>query len=126
MKITKATLSRINKYGKRGKYGDDSKCDERILVVADILNRAAVILVGEDGKYETNDGTDELVPLITFSDGEREFVSGTTNDIYEKRIIAGLSTKYQRLISGTFTHGNNGVNIYDVNRLVKAIVDEIA
>ena len=109
MKLTKATVKRLNE-----------NRNDAIWVIANILNRSAVIL-GEPGHYEANDGTDELVLPMISSDGDREFVSGRTSGEYEKRIVAGLSTRFPNMISGTFTHGLNGVDIYDVNALVREI-----
>lgn len=109
MKLTKATVKRLN-----------ASRTDTIRVIANILNRSAVIL-GETGRYEANDGTDELVLPMISSDGKREFVSGRTSGEYEKRIVAGLSTRFPNMISGTFTHGLNGVDIYDVDALVRKI-----
>lgn len=115
LKITKATIKRINAHSHISKPG---YCDA-IHVIGEILCRSAVIL-GEPGCYEANDGS-FLDPWV-LSDGDREFVSSTTDGEWEKQIARGLSTRYPDWIQGTFTHGLNGVRIYEVNKLVKAIL----
>jgi len=109
MKLTKATVRRLN-----------SSINDTMWVIANILCRSAVIC-GEPGSYEFNDGTDELVSPVVYSDGVREFVSGRTSGVYERRIVAGLATRYPKFISGSLTNGLNEVSIYDVNTLVRAI-----
>lgn len=109
MKISKATVKRINK----------AEIGSTLNIIGEILCRSAVIL-GEPGHYEANDGDPYLTPFV-YSDGSQEFVSSYTSCEYEKRVVRGLSTLYPMWISGTFTHGLNGVNIYEVNKLVRAI-----
>lgn len=119
--LTKTTIKRINAHSNINKPG----YYDEIYVIGDILCRSFVIL-GDSGRYEINDGSfPELRPLI-FNDGERnhEFIAGQTSGEYETRIVQGLATRYPRWISGTLTHGLNGVRIYDVNKLVKAILDD--
>lgn len=116
MKLTKATVKRLNAHSDINKPG----YIEAIHAIADILNRSAVIL-GDSGNYEINDGS--FVEAVIYSDGAREYVSGTTQGEYQKCVIRGLSTRYPSLISGTFTHGLNGVAIYEVNKLVRAILE---
>lgn len=116
MKITKATVKRINKHSNI----NNPDYIEAVSVIANILNRSAIIL-GDSGNYEINDGTDPICWPIILSDGVREYVSGRVEREHEKRIICGLSTRYPRWIQGTFTNGLNGVGIYDVNRLIREI-----
>ncbi len=118
MKITKATIKRINAHSnfKKPTY------NEKIAIIANILCRSAVIVCDGSWPYMLNEG-DPLCEPVIYSDGNREFVSSQTQDEYEKKIVRGLSTRYPSWIDGTFTHGLNGVHIYDVNKLVKAIVD---
>ncbi len=117
MKITKATIKRLNAHSnyKKPTY------NEAIYVIASIINRSAIIL-GDSGHYELNEG-DPLCEPVIYSDGNQEFIPGQTADEHEKKIVRGLAIRYPNWISGTFTHGLNGVQIYDVNKLVKAVVD---
>lgn len=119
LKITKATVKRINDHSKVW----SENYIHSIYTIGEILNHIGIIL-GESGHYEINDGLyDDVQPLIS-SDGKRQFISGAVRGDYTKRIIRGLSTKYPSWISVTFTHGLNGVDIYDVNSLVRAIANE--
>ncbi len=117
MKITKVTVKRINA------HSNCTKADyiPAVYAIGEIL-RKADFLFGESGCYELNTG-DDLVQPIILSDGDREYISGTVNDDYEKRVLRGIYTLYPKWISCTFTHGLNGVNLYEVNKLVKAIVE---
>ena len=115
MKITKATIKRIN-----ANKVTNPDFNVVLRVIEDILIGSAIIR-GTPGNYIANDGTDELVWPVIYSDGKREFVSGRVTSEYGKRIVAGLSQKYPSLISGTLTNGLNGVEIYDVNSLVRKV-----
>ncbi len=117
MKITKATIKRINAHSKVLKPA----YIPAINAIGEVLSQSGVIL-GEPGHYVINDGDEYVTPLI-HSNGDREFVSGTVRDEYEKRILRGLYTRYPNWLSCTFTLGLNGVDIYEVNKLVKAILD---
>ncbi len=117
MKITKATIKRLNAHSNITKPA----YNETIYVIANILNRSAIIL-GDSGHYGLNEG-DPLCEPVIYSDGNREFVSSQTNSEHEKAVVRGLAIRFPNWISGTFTHGLNGVQIYDVNKLVKAISD---
>ena len=116
MKISKRTLAIINKHSD---INSDEYCPQ-ICTVADILNRSGVIL-GESGHYEINNGDDFVIPCI-LSDGKQEFVSGTVSGNYQTRIVRGLASKYPDVISGAFTHGLNGVAIYNINTLIRKII----
>lgn len=118
MKITKATLKRLNAHSKASK----PSYIPQISVIAEILNRSAVIL-GEPGRYEINNGSDDLCRPLVYGEGKHEFISGRTANTYEKRIVAGMAQRFPKWISGTLTHGLNGVDIYRPNELVKAILD---
>lgn len=118
MKITKATVKRISVHSSALK---PSSFDPAISTIGEILNQSGIIL-GEPGSYEINDGNEYVTPLI-FSDGTREFISGTVRDEYRKRLLHGLYTRYPKWLSCTFTHGLNGVDLYEVNKLVKAILE---
>lgn len=115
MKITKATIKRIN-----ANRVTNPDFNGQLGVIEDILVGSAVIC-GDPGRYEANDGTDELVWPTIYSDGTREFVSGRVTGEYGRRIVAGLAQKYPSLISATLTSGMNGVSIYDVNALVRVV-----
>lgn len=117
MKITKATVKRINDHCSALK----PSFNPAIRIIGEVLNQSGVIL-GNVGHYIINDCDEYVTPLI-YSDGNREFVSGTVLNEYERRILRGLCTLYPNWLSCTFTHGLNGVEIYEVNKLVKAIVD---
>jgi len=117
MKITKSTVKRINAH-----------CNPLtpsfipvISAIGEILNQSGVVL-GEVGHYAVN-VDDEYVTPIIYSNGSREFVSGTVRGEYEKKLFRGLYTRYPNWLSCTFTLGLNCVDIYDVNKLVKAILD---
>ncbi len=118
MKITKATIKRINAHSnfKKPTY------NERIAIIANIFCLSDVIVCDGSWPYMLNEG-DPLNKPVIYSDGNREFVSSQTDGEYEKKIVRGLSIRYPNWISGTFTHGLNGVDIYDVNKLVKAVFD---
>lgn len=117
MKITKVTVKRINA------HSDCTNADyiPAVYAIGKILNKAG-FLFGESGNYELNTGDDFVEPIIS-SDGDREYISGTVDGDYEKRMLRGVYTLYPKWISCTFTHGLNGVNLYEVNKLVKAIAE---
>lgn len=119
MKITKATVKRINDHSYVMKA---ENIIPAIDAIGEVLNQCG-LLIGEPGHYEINSGDEYVTPLI-FSDGKREFVSGTVRGDYTKKVLRGLCTRYPRWLSCTFTHGLNGVTIYEPNKLVKAILDE--
>lgn len=116
MNLTKATIKRINRHSNIHK----PNYIYEIYLIGAILNRAAVIL-GNSGDYKLNDGS-FIEPGIV-NPGEHEFISSNTNGEYEVKTICGLAIRYPNWISGTFTHGLNGVDIYEPNKLVKAIID---
>lgn len=117
MKITKATVKRINDHCSALK----ETYIPVISTIGEILCQSGVI-VGNGKRYVINDGDEYVTPLI-HSDGNREFVSGTVRSEYEKRLLRGLYTRYPNWLSCTFTLGLNGVDIYEVNKLVKAIIE---
>ncbi len=117
MKLTKVTIKRLNAHSNIMK----PRYNPAIYIIAEILCSSAIIL-GDSGNYELNEGDPLCEPLI-YNDGKREFISGQTHGEYEKSIVRGLTTRYPCWISGTFTNGLNGVQIYEVNKLVKAILD---
>lgn len=118
MKITKATVKRINSHSNI----NSPDYNDTLHIIGEILNRAAIIL-GDSGNYEINDGTDPICWPVVYSDGGREFVSSHTEGEHEKCVIRGLSTRYPSWIQGTFASGLNGVTVYDVNKLVRAIIE---
>jgi len=119
MEIFKTTVKRINDHSDTLK----PSCIWAIVAIGDILQRSEV-LCGESGKFELTARDDPYLWPRILCDGGKEFISGVTHGEYEQRIVRSLSTKYPSWISGTFTHGNTGVTIYEVNKLVKAIVDD--
>lgn len=119
MKITKATVKRINEHCLNP--SNPASYIPAISIIGDVLNQSGIIL-GVPGHYSINNSNDYATPLI-LSDGIREFVSGTVKGEYAKRLFQGLYTRYPHWISCTFTHGLNGVDIYEANKLVKAILD---
>lgn len=122
MKITKATVKRINDHSYVLKM---ESIIPAIALIGEILCQSGLI-IGEPGHYEINNGQDEYVTPLVHNEGDRghEFISGTVRYDCDKRILRGLYTRYPNWIYCTFTHGLNGVDIYDPNKLVKAILDE--
>lgn len=116
MKITKATVKRINDHCNVLKPA----YIPAISTIGEVLNQSGIIL-GEPGRYIINNGDEYVTPLI-LNDGDREFVTGTVRSEYEKSLLRGLYTRYPNWLSCTFTLGLNGVDIYEVNKLVKAII----
>lgn len=131
MKLTKATIKRLNKHTRWIKdesgtpvHGDGYSVT--MCAVADVIQNACIILSDEKGRYFENDETDELLqPVFKYDDIlDRYSVTGTVYGDFVKRILSGVCTRFPKVLSTTFTHGNNGIEIYDVNKLVKIIADE--
>ncbi len=74
MKITKATIKRINAHSNITKPAYNEKID----VIARILIRSAVIVCDGSWHYMLNKG-DPLNEPVIYNDGEREFIPSQTN-----------------------------------------------
>lgn len=117
MKITKATVKRINGSCMAGKPG----YIHEISTLGDILSQSAVIL-GFPGQYTINDGDEYVTPMI-LSDGERGFIPGETEG-YGTNCVMGLASRYPDLISASDIIGIGSVRIYDANKLIRLILSD--
>lgn len=129
MKLTKETIKRLNKYG-RWTYDKNGYAiqpiSDTMYEIAEVLINAMVVFECEDHKYTENDGTDEYcIPIINYDDLlDRYTITGTVRSRLARHCLRGIQTRFPKVLSTTFTNGNNGIEIYDVNKLVKIIADE--
>lgn len=111
MKITKTSLRLLKKHGRMFDRNREPRkeYDYRIGLIIDILQRSEIICGNTKEGFEIYNSDN---PAICDVYG------------YEKRVLAGMSTRYG-YVECTFTHGLNQVKITDPDKLIKAIASEI-
>lgn len=113
MKITKTSLRLLKKHGRML----DKNCeirkeyDDRIGLIADILWKSEIICGNAEEGFEIYDKKNRAVYH--------------TNNTWEKRCLAGMSTRYPSCISCCFTHGLNEVELINPDKLIRSIATEI-
>ncbi len=116
MKIFEKTVERLNKY-----------CDDsRMAAIGEILFKGN--LIGKDDSYftfEENFCENYQIQQSIRKDGKKEYVFGKASSEYYKRFLNGLHSKYPELVLVSFTLGLNGVELYEVNKLVRCIENDI-
>lgn len=113
MKITKKSLQILRKHGRMiDKNREPRKeYDDRIGLIAEILWQSEIIY----GSAEEGFG---------ICNRENRAVYYAKN-IWEKRCLSGMSTRYPNCISCCFTHGLNEVELTNPDRLIRSIAEEI-
>lgn len=112
--ITKATCKRLNKY----------KADPKIMVIGRLLERANMVY--HDRAYSPADDLLKQSSMILRASATETFISTYVCGNFERRVCAGLASRYYEYISCFFTHGLDGVNLKkDANKFVRQLVADI-
>ena len=109
MKITKISLKLLKKHGRMLDKNREprKKYESRISLIAEILLQSEIICGNAIEGFEIYD--------------KENLALYYTNTTWEKRCLAGISTRYPSCISCRFTHGLNEVELIDPDKLIRNI-----
>ncbi len=120
MKITKATIESLNTYGNIL----EPACNAEIEAIVNILQNSG-ILKYKRRRYVLEEGNTLTKSLFVCNVDGKEIIYGHTCVLAPERVISKLAEKYPKWLDYTPSQNSRpAVRFFDVNELVKAILDD--